>query len=223
MSPFDLPPAVLGFVGVHLALRAEVGALASLVDAGETGRARRRAELLGHVLHQHHVTEDRLLWPALVERQPGAASTTAALQAQHEELTCLVRVLPDHLDLASRTRDVLVEHLLAEEQHALPLWLASFDGAEHERFAALLRRSTPWRAAGPMVAWLLDATPDDARGIGWQLVPRPLQVLHRLWWQRSYEHRYGRIDTTATTASAAIAATAPWSTAAVPTRTLVAA
>ena len=44
----------------------------------------------------------------------------------------------------------------------LPVWMASFDAAEHERFAGSLRRSTPLRDAGLMISWLLDTAPDGA-------------------------------------------------------------
>ena len=70
-TTIDLPGAVMGFAGVHLALRAEAAGVAHLVAEGDDQRARRRSALLCRVLTAHHRTEDNLLWPALEARQPG--------------------------------------------------------------------------------------------------------------------------------------------------------
>src|SRR5215470_17644891 len=94
MFQIDLPRAVVGFVGVHLGLRAEAAHVERLRDAGDLAAARRRAVLLGTVLHHHHRAEDTVLFPALTARQPGAAVTTAELEAQHDELDVALAALP---------------------------------------------------------------------------------------------------------------------------------
>lgn len=68
MLNVDLPGAVLGFVGVHLGLRSEVGAVERAVDDGDLDAARRRACLLQRVLYNHHHAEDHVLFPAVRER-----------------------------------------------------------------------------------------------------------------------------------------------------------
>ena len=65
MFQIDLPRAVVGFVGVHLGLRAEAAHVERLHDAGDLAGARRRARLLATVLHHHHRAEDTVLFPAL--------------------------------------------------------------------------------------------------------------------------------------------------------------
>ena len=161
-TTIDLPAAVMGFAGVHLALRAEATGIARLVAEGDDHQARRRAALLGRVLTAHHRTEDHLLWPAIEARQPGFTMTTVELEGQHEE------------------------------QRALPVWLASFDAADHERFGRLLRRSTPLGEAGTMISWLLDATPATVHPAARAHLPAPFRVAHRFWWRHRYEGRYGR-------------------------------
>ena len=86
MFQIDLPRAVVGFVGVHLGLRAEAAHVERLRDAGDLPGAQRRAHLLATVLHHHHRAEDTVLFPTLAARQPGAAVTTAAMEDQHVEL-----------------------------------------------------------------------------------------------------------------------------------------
>ena len=197
MFQIDLPRAVVGFVGVHLGLRAEAAHVERLRDAGDLAGARRRARLLATVLHHHHRAEDTVLFPALVARQPGVAVTTDELEAQHVELDVALGRLPTELGSAGDVRSLVERHLGLEEQHVLPVWMASFDAAEHERFAASLRRSTPLRDAGLMISWLLDTAPDGSFEVAWDQVPPALRLAHRAWWRRRYERTFGTIDAVA--------------------------
>jgi hypothetical protein len=97
----------------------------------------------------------------------------------------------DDVGTIDRVRDLVGRHLSEEEQLVLPLWISSFTAAEHERFAATLRRSTPLRDAGTMIAWLLDTAPDDAFEVAWNQVPPAFRLLHRVWWRRRYERAFG--------------------------------
>lgn len=193
MLPVDLPSAMLGFVGVHLGLRAEVAAIEHAVEHDDIDRAQRRADVLNQVLHHHHRAEDELLFPALRERQPGFETTSAVLESQHATLDVELPALCTDLARAGRVRRIVESHLAHEEQHVLPVWLASFTADEHARFATSLQRSTPLRDAGLMVAWLLDTAPDDAFELAWAQVPASLRAVHRLWWRRRYERRYGAL------------------------------
>lgn len=195
MLTIDLPAAVLGFVGVHLGLRSEVATIERAATAGDNLLAERRARLLGRVLGHHHHAEDTVLFPALQARQPGFEASTAVLDAQHDELLYVVPLLAADLAMAPDVGRLLRAHLAAEEQLVLPVWMASFDGAEHDRFAASLRRSTPILDAGLMVSWLLDTAPDDAAELAWGQVPPALRLVHRLWWRRRYDRRYGAAST----------------------------
>ncbi len=191
-TTIDLPAAVMGFAGVHLALRGEAAGIARLVDDGGDRLARRRAALLCRVLTAHHRTEDRLLFPAIEARQPGFAMTTVELEGQHRVLDSFMPVLPDDPSTIEAFGPVLEQHLQDEEQRALPAWLASFDAADHERFGRLLRRSTPLGEAGTMISWLLDATPEAVHPAARAHLPAPFRVAHRFWWRHRYEGRYGR-------------------------------
>jgi hypothetical protein len=205
-APDDLPAAVLGFVGVHLALRAEMTHIARAVDTGDEVTAARRARLFGRVLHHHHTAEDQLLWPALVGRHPGMSPVTADLEAQHLELDLRLAALPDRLEDVTGVRRLVEDHLVAEEQQVLPAWLDAFSADEHDEFAAQLRRATPWRDAGLMLAWLIDHTHQSAARHAWSEVPRPLRVAHHLWWRPRYERHWGRVgaDTSGSSLSLAI-------------------
>ena len=193
MYQIDLPRAVVGFVGVHLGLRAEAAHVERLRDAGDLAGAQRRARLLATVLHHHHRAEDTVLFPALVARQPGVSVTTVALEAEHVELDVALGRLQTDVSTAGDARRLVERHLGHEEHHVLPVWMASFDTAEHERFAGSLRRSTPLRDAGLMISWLLDTAPDGAFDVAWDQVPPALRLAHRAWWRRRYERSFGTI------------------------------
>jgi hypothetical protein len=192
MLGVDLPAAVLGFAGVHMALRAEAATIERAVENGDLLLARRRAALLGRVLACHHHAEDTLLFPALVARQPGVVVSTDALEAQHTALDdSLAALRGDVAGQATPVRDLVETHLRDEEQHVLPVWLGSFTADEHERFGVALRRATPLGDAGLMVSWLLDASPPETLDLARAQVPPPIRAAHRLWFRRSYERRFG--------------------------------
>ena len=128
-------------------------ALVRGVAVGDTDRAAVVAdhvELLGALLHHHHVGEDRLLWPVLQPRVPAdLAATVARMEHQHEGIAEAQESVTAHLPgwragagesdretLASALDDLLgrvTEHLAAEEQHILPLAAEHMTTAEWQR------------------------------------------------------------------------------------------
>ena len=192
LAASGLPDAVLGFCAVHLGLRSETARIAEHLDAGRVDDARRRSQLLARVLAEHHRAEDELLWPALIRRQPGIVATTDALEAEHE--TARRRSSPRSSttrDASPRSAPLIDRHLRAEEEQILPVWLASFDHDEHERFGHQLRRSTPASSVGLMVSWLIDVTPESLRPFALGRLPRAFRMAHQICWRPSFERRYG--------------------------------
>lgn len=194
MHGIDVPGAVCGFLGMHLALRAEAADLAALVaGGGDPVIVSRRTDVMTRALVAHHTAEDRLLWPALEERQPGFHPVTALLEEQHHQLDAALGRLRHEPEVIDDLRALLEGHLAAEEHRALPVWLASFTAEEHEIFGRRLRAATPLREIGVLIPWLLDASPEEVAGVAWDHLPRPLRAAYRLWWKRAYERRWGRM------------------------------
>lgn len=191
LAASGLPDAVLGFCAVHLGLRSETARIAEHLDAGRVDDARRRSQLLARVLAEHHRAEDELLWPALVRRQPGIVATTDALEAEHELLDDELALLSDDPRHIERVGPLLDGHLRAEEEKMLPVWLASFDAAEHDRFGHLLRRTTPAGAVSLMVSWLIDVTPESLRPFALGRLPRAFRLAHQICWRPNFDRRYG--------------------------------
>ncbi|MGD9996722.1 MAG: hemerythrin domain-containing protein [Ilumatobacteraceae bacterium] len=186
------PDAVLGFLGVHLGLRAEAAVVADLVERGELRAAARRARLLARVLGEHHRVEDEILWPALEARRPGFADARLDLELQHVQLDAALDDLVHDARTIDRLIPLLSDHLQAEEQLALPVWLATFTPDDHAMFEHQLRRSTPVRHIATMLSWLFDVTPHDVRPLATSRVPTGLRWAHHVVFRHLYSARYGR-------------------------------
>ena len=169
-------------VVVHTAFRRELAAAPALVRGVAPGD-RARAQVVGdHVgllldmLHHHHVGEDELLWPKLLERVPEELTATVLLmESQHEliaaELEAAQAALPswraaaavtvrDRLAAAlERMHPLLVEHLAAEEQEILPLAARALTQQEWDELGERGMASVP-KAKLPMVFGMLMAEGD---------------------------------------------------------------
>jgi hemerythrin-like domain-containing protein len=128
----------------HTTFRREFGLLPALisgVSAADVARARVIAEhfeLIQTVLHHHHQAEDTYLWPRVLSRGgQDAVPVVAVMETQHEELDKVLTDTADGLrswretadpargaalaETAGRLRQLLAEHLTAEEEQAVPL------------------------------------------------------------------------------------------------------
>lgn len=186
-------PDTREMVAVHHVLRAELSALPHLVaprgaDGGGEREDQRAVAVANHVrltlavLHAHHVAEDELLLPRLLERHPAARYQLRRLEAQHARIddgTARVHALLDDWTadpradggaagraLAAELTDLgahLVEHLHDEEAHILPLAEQLLTTGEWTAMSHHAARRTPLpamlRFLGAVTA---DNTPHDA-------------------------------------------------------------
>jgi hemerythrin-like domain-containing protein len=136
----------------HNMFRREFGLLPALiagVDAADVARVRIVAEhfaLIHAGLHHHHSAEDMHLWPALSRAGEKAAPVAALMESQHRgmdkvltEITTGLQSWQETADKAQgtaqaasaeRLRQLLTEHLVAEEEQALPLMTRYVTAAE---------------------------------------------------------------------------------------------
>jgi len=140
-------------VVVHDSIRRQFDqapALVRRVAPGDTARAAvvaNHLDLLGALLHHHHVGEDRLLWPVLQPRVPAdVAATVTRMESQHDGIAEAQQTVSAAVDswragagedergaLATAWEHLfarITEHLAAEEQHILPLAAAHMTPAE---------------------------------------------------------------------------------------------
>ena len=156
MTAAELPPTIIDTRDmnlVHVFLRREFRLAAGVVravDDGDTDRARTVAdhlEFLTTVLHNHHTSEDAVLWPRLLERVPEElAPIVHLMEAQHARVDTLLQEIQRvqaQWSTTARTVDrdelarlfdelyvALVEHLEAEEERLLPIAARNITEAE---------------------------------------------------------------------------------------------
>jgi iron-sulfur cluster repair protein YtfE (RIC family) len=158
-------------------------------------------DLLTTMLHHHHETEDRLLWPVLLERVPAElAPTVTLMERQHERIHAGNAAVLERLAawrgaasaeagerLAEALEEVIAaldEHLTAEEEQLLPIAARHLSAAEWQRIGeegiAGLRQSQLPLAFGMMqyegdpevVAEMLSHAPLLARVLMPLMAPR---------------------------------------------------
>jgi hypothetical protein len=194
-------------VVVHDSIRRQFGqapALVRRVAPGDTARAAVVADhldLLGALLHHHHVGEDRLLWPVLQPRVPAdVAATVTRMESQHDGIAEAQQTVSAAVDswragagedergaLATAWEQLfarITEHLAAEEQHILPLAAAHMTPAEWRRLGeegigGLPRRQLPlvfgmvmYRADPEVIRQMLSHAPLLPRLLMPRLAPR---------------------------------------------------
>jgi hemerythrin-like domain-containing protein len=129
---------------IHTTLRRELKLGALQVRNVAEGDVERAAVLLEHlrlidaVLHHHHDSEDRMVWPLLLERTPDVAGALVPLmEEQHQAIDAALAEVDARMPAFGETAGVregaaladaldsmvklLVEHLAVEEERALPL------------------------------------------------------------------------------------------------------
>lgn len=180
LEPSNVPPIPISehsqvLIAMHKAMRADSRRLISAVDAlpaGDTQEAtalgRAFAAIVG-LIHDHHWTEDDVMYPFLLQRVPGFESDTLRLENDHVELDAAMarinarfRLLAHQLSarLWQDTRGhlleeaaafdrVLVDHLDREEALVVP----PFESLLSEPTSTPCRRRRPSSAPTGTCAW----------------------------------------------------------------------
>jgi hemerythrin-like domain-containing protein len=144
---------------IHTTLRRELKLGALQVRTAPEGDVERAAVLLDHLrlidalLHHHHDSEDRMVWPLLLERAPAAAGALVPLmQEQHGAIDAALAEVDARMPAFGETAGpregaaladaldgmvkLLVEHLAVEEERALPLMERNITQEEWTRVVA---------------------------------------------------------------------------------------
>ncbi len=114
---------------VHAMFRHLLGRPVPLVREVRPGDRDRAAIVVAHVreiahsLHDHHSTEDTLLWDDLAARAPACALDVGLMRSQHATVA-------DQLAALDRVRVTLGEHLGAGEEQILPWVRTTFTQEE---------------------------------------------------------------------------------------------
>ncbi|MFI5911104.1 hemerythrin domain-containing protein [Dactylosporangium sp. NPDC051541] len=210
-------PWVQEMVVVHRIFRRESRHLHDLIGAvrpGDTARAGLLAGLAREYiegLHNHHTSEDELLWPKLLARVDLDAELVLRMEQQHQVVDAGLRELERLLAawagtpaepqrdalvgaLAQHRRDLL-EHLDEEERHVLPLIEEHLTVAEWNALGEHARSKTPKEKQLLMLGALLeDATPEETARFMARL-PFPVRLLWKTVGRRSYNKQMAAVRT----------------------------
>jgi len=210
-------PWVQEMIIVHRVFRRESRNLHDLIGAVRPGDTARAAQLAGFArdyvegLHNHHTSEDELLWPKLLARVDLDAELVLRMEQQHQVVDAGIQEVRRRLDawergpaeperdalvgaLARHRRDLL-QHLDEEERHVLPLISEHITPAEWDALGEHARAKTPKdKLLFVLGALLEDATPQE-RTRFMALLPRPARVLWKLVGRRSYARQMRRLRT----------------------------
>jgi len=200
------PPAFLeGIIALHGAMLRDAERLPRAIDAVTTAEGARALQLwfakYAREVEHHHLREDDVVWPMLVEREAAFADSLEVLDADHHGLdaamehtrAALARLVddvstrPDAIAAAEALRQLLADHLEREEAVMFPALAHVFT---EESFAALenaLFKATPKRLIAFELPFAFDGQPDDVVADTLAGLPAVIRLLNRWFWQPSYD------------------------------------
>lgn len=177
---------------------------------GDVERATFVATWLGDIdttLHIHHEDEDLLLWDKLEQRAPACALHVGQMRAHHAQVQEILHTI-DPLreqfaataDPAAGTRlaaayddmlEVLKVHLRREVVEIVPVAEKVITEREWAQMAERGTKAIPTSRLMPQLGLLLAAAPRQDRMIFFAAIPKPIQLMYRLFGKRQYaaQHR----------------------------------
>jgi hemerythrin-like domain-containing protein len=214
----DAPPVPISehnrvLLAVHKAMRADGTRLRRAVadmPEGDTEQAAALGRAFGEIsslVHDHHWTEDDVMYPFLMERVPSFEADAIRLENDHIDLDAamarigarlrllshplsvnLWRDTRDHLvDEATAFDDVLVAHLDREEAVVLPAVDALMSAAEQRTLHKQEAKLATYRHMRMAVPWVLaNATPEEAADLR-AGAPRLLGVVQDHVWAHHFD------------------------------------
>jgi hemerythrin superfamily protein len=202
-------------IAMHKAMRADSQRLIRAVDALPAGDLQHAAALgrafgaIVGLIHDHHWTEDDVMYPFLLERVPTFESDVIRLEDDHVELDAAMarisarfRLLAHQvsarlwqdtrghlLDEAATFDRVLVDHLDREEAVVVPPFESLLSEADQHTLQREEAKLTTYRHMRMAVPWVLaNATPEEEASLR-ATAPRLLGVIQ----DRVWEPRFARL------------------------------
>lgn len=161
-------------------------------------------------LHDHHVTEDELLWDDLVVRAPACALHVDQMRAQHGVVAALIEELDELLPAFESTasadsrdavmatfdaiRTTLLLHLGDEEDDILPVVGVTLTQAEWDRIGEAARSKIPRDRMFVQLGWILASmSPEDGQAWFRTNLPLPARLAYKTIGHRQYEAERRRL------------------------------
>jgi hypothetical protein len=198
-------------LAMHTAMRADgrrlVRATRSLADQKSASALGQAWALIVTLIHDHHWTEDDVMYPFLTERVPSFEAEAIALEEDHVELdaamarvSARLRLLGNltagtlwretHVQLAvdaQRFDDVLIDHLEREEAIVVPA-VDAMDAVEQHELQHAEQRLATYRHMRMAIPWVLANLPEHDELALRSLAPQLLNTLSDHVWSRRFQH-----------------------------------
>ena len=149
-------------------------------------------------LHTHHNAEDAALWPRLyaVVTDPDEIQILSDMEAEHGSIDPRLEQIDAALEGGDATAldaelkalaHGLAEHMIHEEQSALPLLERRTGTAGWEAFSKEIRdQQGGLKGAAEYLPWVLDGATDETKSQVLKLLPPPARLLYRRVWDKKY-------------------------------------
>jgi hemerythrin superfamily protein len=219
-EPSSVPPVPISehsriLIAMHKAMRADSQRLIGAVDTLPDGDTHHAAALgrafaaIAGLIHDHHWTEDDVMYPFLLDRVPTFEDDAIRLEDDHVELDAAMarinarfRLLAHQLstrlwqDTRGHLREeaaafdrVLVEHLDREEAVVVPPFESLLSEADQHALQKEEAKLSTYRHMRMAVPWVLaNATPEEEANLR-ATAPRLLGVIQ----DRVWEPRFARL------------------------------
>ena len=201
-------------IAIHTAMRADSRRLVHAVTELDEGDRARSAALgrafaaVTELIHDHHWTEDDVIYPFLLEAVRTFESEAVQLEDDHVDLdAAMARVnarfrLLAHgvsagvwsatqerlVEDATAFRDVLADHLEREEAVVIPAFESVLTEAEQRTLKREESKHTTYRHMSRAVPWVLaNATPEEVDRLR-AGAPRLMNTVQDHVWERQFRH-----------------------------------
>lgn len=165
-------------------------------------------------LHDHHLSEDEVLWDLLKQRAPETIPFVDELKNQHEviarQITKLVQRLEDWRNHPTAKEELTTEmaefaalvedHLTQEEQTAKPAAARVLKQVEWNQMRKGRKSEIPMKRLPILLGMMLESSPkEEYRQEFWDEFPAPVYWLYRLVGQSAVRKQWDEIYGTSST------------------------
>ena len=202
---FTPPDFLEGIIVVHGAMLRDADRLPRAIDAVTTAEAARAVQRwfvkFAREVEHHHLREDDVVWPMLIEREAAFGDSLDTLQADHHALDAAIErtrtglaalvndlsASPEAVAAAAALSQLLADHLEREEAVMFPALAHVFTAETFTELEDELFKATPKRLIAFELPFAFDGLPGERVADKMAEMPAVIRLLHRWFWQPAYD------------------------------------
>ena len=203
--PAHLPDFLEGIIVIHGAMLRDADrlprALEAVTTTADAQALQRWFTKYAREIEHHHLREDEVVWPMILEREPDFGGPLEVLEGDHHALDAAMAhtaaAMTTLVDDVS-TRDAAVasaralgqllhDHLDREEAAMFPAMAHVFTAESFTELENALLKATPKRLIAFELPFAFDSVPMERVSDKLLELPLLIRVLHRWLWQPAYD------------------------------------